>query len=90
MEELYFPTSIHFKFMSQSTQKIKSKATKPKAYLYTLFSVIQQFIKLSKSEKCAFSALFPGSSRNILVDFSGFQLDRDTNVSCSVGFVRSR
>lgn len=89
MEELYILTSAHFKFMSQSTQKIESKATERKAYLCTLFSVIQWFIKMSRSERWPLSALFPGSSGNILVDFSGFQWDRDTNVSCSVGIVRS-
>lgn len=40
-EELYILTSARFKFMSQSTQKIESKATERKAYLCTLFSVIQ-------------------------------------------------
>lgn len=89
MEELYILTSAHFKFMSQSTQKIESKATERKAYLCTLFSVIQWFIKMSRSERWPLSALFPGSSGNILVDFSGFQWDRDTKVSCSVGIVRS-
>lgn len=44
MEELYILTSAHFKFMSQSTQKIESKATERKAYLCTLFcnTVIHQ------------------------------------------------